>query len=84
MNKRIKHLAAVSLAIFAFASCDVDQTRETRLPDVDVDVDADLEEGQLPAFDVDWADIDVGTRSETFKIPKVVVVMEEEELDIPY
>lgn len=63
-------------------ACDVSQTREGELPDVDVDVDADP--GQLPAYDVDWADVDVGTRTTTVEVPKVVVVMEEEEVEVPY
>ena len=61
-------------------SCKIDQTKEAELPDVDVEV----EEGQLPAFDVDWADIDVGTKTETVEVPKVVVVMEEVEVEVPY
>ncbi|MEL6924815.1 MAG: hypothetical protein AAFO94_12280, partial [Bacteroidota bacterium] len=47
-------------------------------------VDLTVEEGQLPKFDVDWADVNVGTRTEVVKIPKVRVVMEEEEIEVPY
>ena len=65
-----------------FISCDIDQTQEGELPDVDVDVSADA--GKLPAFDVDWADVKVGTRTKTVKVPKVVVVMEETEVEVPY
>lgn len=68
------------LITFVVTSCKIDQTKKTELPDVDIAV----EEGQLPAFDVDWADVNVGTKTETIKIPKVVVVMEEEEVEIPY
>ena len=68
--------------IIAFVSCDIDQKREAKLPDVDVDVDTDP--GQLPTFDVDWADVNVGTRTKMVKVPKVVVVMEEEEVEVPY
>lgn len=49
------------------------------LPEVDVDVDA--EAGSLPEYDVDWAEVNVGTKTETIKVPKVVVVMEEEEVE---
>lgn len=73
----------MTVSMFVFTtSCDVDQTRETKLPDVDVDVDT--EAGQLPKFDVDWADVNVGTKTKTIKVPKVVVVMEEEEIEVPY
>lgn len=63
-------------------ACDVDQTQEAKLPEVDVDVDTKA--GQMPEFDVDWANVDVGTRTKTISIPKLVVVMEEEEVEVPY
>lgn len=78
MKKLLLSMTALSL-LFA-TSCDVKQTKETELPDVDVSVD----EGQLPEFDVEWADIDVGTRTKTVEVPKVVVVMEEVEVEVPY
>ena len=78
MRKLLVSAAALSL-LFA-TSCDVKQTKETKLPDVEVDVD----EGQLPSFDVEWADVNVGTRTETVEVPKVVVVMEEVEVEVPY
>ncbi|WP_431135936.1 hypothetical protein [Psychroserpens mesophilus] len=63
-------------------SCNVNQKKEAELPEVDVDVSA--EEGQLPTYDVNWADVNVGTTTKTMEIPKVVVVMEEEEVEVPY
>ena len=70
----------VSVLIFGLTSCDIEQTQKGALPDVDVDVDA----GKMPKFDVDWADVNVGTRTEMVKVPKVVVVMEEVEVEVPY
>jgi len=78
MKKIVVSVLALSL-LFA-TGCKMDQTKEAELPDVDVDV----EEGQMPAFDIDWADVDVGTRTETLEVPKVVVVMEETEVEVPY
>ncbi len=72
----------VAALVLLMGACSVEQTQEAELPDVDVDVDA--EAGKLPAFDVDWADIDVGTRTKMVKVPKVVVVMEEVEVEVPY
>jgi len=77
--KTILASAALSAIIF---SCNVEQKKETELPEVDVDVSA--EEGQLPTYDVDWADVNVGTTTKMVKVPKVVVVMEEEEVEVPY
>lgn len=74
------------LFLFGFClimvSCEVDQTEEGEMPEVDVNVET--EEGNLPEYDVDWADVNVGTRTKTVKVPKVVVHMEEEEVEVPY
>ena len=76
-------IASISIVALLFAtSCKVDQKQEAALPDVDVDIDA--ESGQLPSFDVDWADVNVGTKTKMIKVPKVVVVMEETEVEVPY
>lgn len=75
-------ISVLALSVAIFTSCDMEQTRKTELPDIDVDVDA--EAGQLPAFDVDWADVNVGTRTKIVEVPKVVIVMEEEEIEVPY
>ena len=74
-------LLAAALTLFAFVSCDIDQTEKGSLPDIDIDVDA--EAGNLPEYDVDWATVDVSTRTKTVQVPKVVVVMEEEEIEVP-
>jgi len=78
----MKKIFLLPLLVFGFlmTSCDIDQTQEAKLPTVDVDATA----GQMPEFDVDWAEVNVGTRTTTVKVPKVVVVMEEEEVEIPY
>ncbi len=78
----IKKMMVPVLALSLMMSCDFNKTDKGELPDVDVDVDADA--GELPEYDVDWADVNVGTRTETVEVPKVVVVMEEEEVEIPY
>jgi hypothetical protein len=75
-------LSMVIAAVMLVTSCDIKQKKETELPDVDVDVA--VEEGQLPKFEVDWAKVNIGTKTKTINIPKVVIVMEEEEVEIPY
>lgn len=72
----------VAIALIFATSCKMDQTKEAELPEVDVDVET--EAGQLPAYDVDWAEVNVGTKTEMVEIPKVVVVMEETEVEVPY
>ena len=76
-----KTLSVIALA-FLIMSCDVNQKKEAKLPGVDVDVD--VEAGQLPTFDIDWADVNVGMKTTKVMIPKVVIVMEEEEIEVPY
>lgn len=75
-------LAAASLLLWG---CDVDQTEEGEMPDVDV------EGGNLPEYDVDAPDVDVGTREETITVPDVDVnapeedeMMEDEPTEDPY
>ena len=64
-----------------FASCEFNQTEKAELPEVDVDVDA--EEGNMPEFEVNWADVNVGTTTKMVEVPKVVIVTEEEEIEVP-
>ena len=76
---KFRFLSLIALFAFAFTSCDVDKTSSGEMPDIDVDVDA----GELPSYDVDWADVDVRTTTKIVKVPKVRVVMEEEEIEVP-
>lgn len=79
MNIKLKAVLAVLPAAMLLGGCDVDQTSEGEMPDVDVDVEG----GELPNYDVDTADVDVGTREETVSVPDVDVDMEEEEVTVP-
>lgn len=80
----MKKITFFTLAIFSIMliACNVNQKKEGELPEVDVDVDA--EAGELPEYEVNWADVNVGTNTRTVEIPKVVVVMEEETVEVPY
>ena len=78
--KNIIFFSALLIPIFFLTNCDIDQTREAEMPDVDVSI----EEGQLPAWDVKWADVNVGTTTKTVNVPKVRVIMEEEEVAVPF
>jgi len=77
----MKKLLAIVMCIsfIGFYSCDVDQTEEGEMPEVDVDV----EEGEMPEYDVDWANVNVSTTTRMVEVPKVVVVMEKEEVEVP-
>ena len=73
-------LSAFALSLL-FASCDVKKTESGELPEVDIDVDA--EAGNLPEYDVNWAEVDLKTETRMVEVPKVVIVMEEEEVEVP-
>ncbi|MFS4418234.1 hypothetical protein [Maribacter sp. 2307ULW6-5] len=78
----MKRIALFIMAGALMVSCNLKKEDKGELPEVDVDVTADS--GELPVYEVNWADVEVGTRTEMVEIPKVVVVMEEEEVEIPY
>ena len=78
----MKKILIIALAGTFLTSCNIKKEEKGEMPDLDVDVTADA--GELPEYDVDWADVNVGTRTETVEVPKVVVVMEEEEVEVPY
>ncbi|SNS18214.1 hypothetical protein SAMN06295912_102148 [Sphingomonas laterariae] len=65
------------IAAFAFGLVDINQTRETKLPEVAV------EGGQAPAFDVKTADVHVGTKSTSIEVPKVEVGTTKEKVELP-
>ena len=68
----MKRLIATSLVIpfaMGLAACDVDQTEEGEMPDIQV------EGGNMPEYDVETADVDVGTEERTVEVPIVDVTM---------
>jgi len=65
------------IAAFAFGLIDINQTKELKTPEVSVSG------GQAPAFDVDTAKVDVGTKSTDVTVPKVDVGTTKEEIKVP-
>lgn len=56
-------------AILSTSACDVDQTKEGELPDVEVNASG----GQMPEFDVDTPTVNVGTEKKTIDVPTVEI-----------
>lgn len=56
------------------AACDVDQTKNAQLPDVDVNVSG----GQAPEFNVTGPEVNVGMENKTIQVPDVDVKVPEE------
>ncbi len=67
------------LVSFFLLGCNVEKEESGEMPEVDVDVT----EGEAPEYDVNWADVQVNTKTKTVKVPKVIVTMEEEEVEVP-
>ncbi|HUG01376.1 MAG TPA: hypothetical protein VML95_05900 [Longimicrobiales bacterium] len=72
MLRKILTLLTVPAVAFAFAACDVEQTQEGEMPDVNV------EGGQMPEFEVDGPDVDVGTDTVQIVVPTVDVDVSED------
>lgn len=78
MSNLIGKTAVLAFALssaLALAACDVDQTQEGELPEVDVNAEG----GEMPAYDVDTAEVDIGTRTETVEVPTMDVTMPDEQ-----
>lgn len=72
-------LTALAIATLGLAACDVEQTEEGEMPDVDVSVD----EGNLPEYDVDAPEVKVGTTETEVEVPDVDVSTETTTVDVP-
>jgi len=66
LQKRTLVLAIAAATAMGLTACEVEQTEETRLPEVDVEAD----EGQLPSYDVDV------TKTQDGEMPSVDVDVE--------
>jgi hypothetical protein len=58
----------------------VDQTQGARAPEVDIEVDP----GRWPEYDVDWAEIDIGTSERTITVPVLRIEKETRQISVPY
>lgn len=67
-------VVALIVAAFGFGFVKIDQTKSAKLPDVKVQTSG----GQAPAFDVNTATVDVGTKTETVQVPTVSVTKADE------
>jgi hypothetical protein len=67
--KHLIKLAAMATLAIAAAGCQVNKTKDGKLPDVQVKTT----EGQLPAYNVQGPDVQVGSKNETVKVPTIKV-----------
>ncbi|UVI39887.1 hypothetical protein [Qipengyuania spongiae] len=71
MKKLIFTAAALSASL-ALAACDVDQTEEGEMPEVNV------EGGNMPEYDVTTPEVEVGTEETTVEVPTVDITPAED------
>ncbi len=64
---------ALLVATLGMAGCDVEKTEEGSLPEVEV------KGGNMPEYDVDAPDVDVGTEEKTITVPDVDIDMPDDD-----
>ncbi|MEO8547454.1 MAG: hypothetical protein ABI422_03705 [Sphingomicrobium sp.] len=67
MNNAIKILVGVSC--LSFTACNVEKTQEGKMPDVNVTTT----DGQLPEYNVQGPEVNVGTENKTVEVPTIEV-----------
>jgi hypothetical protein len=76
-----KKLAAIALAgvlALPLVGCQVEQTEEGEMPEITA------EGGNLPEYDVDAAEVEIGTEPATVEVPTDIdVTTEEREISVP-
>jgi hypothetical protein len=70
MNRIIATTFAATAAL-GLAACDVEQTEEGEMPEVEGM--PTVEGGDMPEYDVEGPDVDVGTEEQTVEVPTVDV-----------
>lgn len=73
MIRAVNGLIISAFLALALAACEVDKTQEGEAPEVNV------EGGEMPKYDVDPADVDVGTEKKEVTVPTIDVNPAEED-----
>lgn len=77
--KKFTAIASAAIASITLAACDVQQTEEGEMPDVDMSV----EEGNMPEFEVDGPEITTGTTTTEVEVPEVNVTTDTKTVEVP-
>jgi hypothetical protein len=73
--KKLLSILCLTMILMPLAACSVEQTEEGELPNVDVNAEG----GQMPEYDVDAADIEVGTETKEIEVPDIDIQTPEED-----
>lgn len=82
MNKaplKIASFLVVAASVLSLSACKVEKTDSGELPKVEVDAKG----GDLPNYDVQTADVDVGTQPATVPVPDVDVDVKTKQATVP-
>lgn len=72
MTTKTAFFAVCSASVlFALSGCKVEQTEEGKLPDVEVKAEG----GELPKYEVETPEVDVGTKTVEVEVPTATVEM---------
>ena len=63
--KKAAFFAAAITSMLALSACDVEQTKEGEMPEVKVT----SEGGEMPEYDVQTAEVEMGTETRTIEVP---------------
>ncbi|MGB3807882.1 MAG: hypothetical protein WA936_11845, partial [Erythrobacter sp.] len=63
--KKIITATLIAVSTLGLAACDVDQTEEGELPEI--------EGGNMPEYDAEPVDVEVGTEEQTVEVPTIDV-----------
>ena len=77
MLKKFGVLLAALTMVFALGACSVEKTEEGQMPDVEV------KGGELPEYDVDTAQVDISTGTQTVTVPDVDVTTGTQTATVP-
>jgi hypothetical protein len=72
-------IVGLVIAAFALGLVNIDQIRGAKAPDIKVQASG----GQAPVFDITTADIDIGNKKETVKVPTVDVGTTDTQVTVP-
>ncbi|MET0583020.1 MAG: hypothetical protein ABWX88_08110 [Pseudoxanthomonas sp.] len=72
LTNKTAFLAVCSVSLlFALSGCKVDKTQDGELPDVEVKADG----GKLPKYEVETAEVAVGTKKVEVEVPTATIEM---------
>ncbi|HUP42318.1 MAG TPA: hypothetical protein VM599_03835 [Thermoanaerobaculia bacterium] len=75
MRNKLITLLCLSFLVLPLAGCTVEQTEEGELPEIEI------EGGNLPEYDVDTADIEIGTETREIEVPDIDITMPDEKAE---